>query len=70
MSDNLKKAIARILQAAQDAGKKTGMFCTSGEQSKVFADMGFHLISVSADMYALPVYFTDAFRKAKGEASN
>jgi len=39
MDDNLHAAIEKIFQAAKRAGKKAGMFCTSGEQSKKYADM-------------------------------
>lgn len=39
MHDNLHAAIEKIFKAAKAAGKKAGMFCTSGEQSKKYADM-------------------------------
>lgn len=34
MHDDLQAAIKTILDAARKAGKKAGIFCTSGEQSK------------------------------------
>ena len=67
MHPNLEKAIDTILQAAQKAGKKTGIYCTSGEQSKHFADKGFNMVSIAADMVALPAYFAETLKKAKGE---
>lgn len=39
MHENLHKAIAKIFKAAKAAGKKVGIFCTSGKQSKAYADM-------------------------------
>ncbi len=39
MHVELHAAIERIYKAAKAAGKKTGIFCTSGEQSKAYADM-------------------------------
>jgi 4-hydroxy-2-oxoheptanedioate aldolase len=42
MHENLHNAIASVLKAANSAGKKAGIFCTSGEQAKGYADHGFH----------------------------
>lgn len=39
MHDDLHAAIEKIFKAAKGAGKKAGIFCTSGEQSKKYADM-------------------------------
>jgi 4-hydroxy-2-oxoheptanedioate aldolase len=39
MHENLDAAIEKIFKAAKAAGKKTGIYCTSGEQSKGYADM-------------------------------
>lgn len=39
MHENLHAAIEKIFKAAKAAGKKAGIFCTSGEQSKAYADM-------------------------------
>ncbi|KAE9982408.1 hypothetical protein EG328_010942 [Venturia inaequalis] len=68
MHDDLTKAIDTILTAAQKAGKSTGIYCTSGEQSKHFADKGFNMISIAADMIALPAYLSETLKKAKGES--
>jgi 2-keto-3-deoxy-L-rhamnonate aldolase RhmA len=40
----LKEAIARILKAATDAGKKAGIYCPSGEFARRYADQGFHMV--------------------------
>ena len=42
----LKEAIARILKAAQDAGKKSGIYCPSGEFARRYADQGFQMVSL------------------------
>jgi hypothetical protein len=42
----LKEAIAKILKAAQDAGKKSGVYATSGEQARAYADQGFQMVCV------------------------
>jgi 4-hydroxy-2-oxoheptanedioate aldolase len=39
MHEKLHAAIEKIFKAAKAAGKKAGIFCTSGEQSKAYADM-------------------------------
>lgn len=45
MHDNLKAAIDRIHKAAVDNGKRTGIYCTSGEQSHEYAQKGFHMVN-------------------------
>ena len=66
MHDNLHAAIAKIIKAANAAGKKAGIFCTSGEQAKEYADQGFHMISVATDMHVLPAGVMQALNTAKG----
>lgn len=44
-SDELKTAIARILKAAQDAGKKSGIYCPNGDFARRYADQGFQMVS-------------------------
>jgi 4-hydroxy-2-oxoheptanedioate aldolase len=65
MHESLHAAIAKILKAAKKAGKKAGIFCTSGEQAKVYADEGFHMISVATDMHVLPTAVMQALSVAK-----
>ncbi|RDW85791.1 hypothetical protein BP5796_04116 [Coleophoma crateriformis] len=67
MHDSLHAAIAKVLKAAQAAGKKAGIFCTSGEQSKTYADQGFHMISAATDMHVLPAGVMNAVSTAKGQ---
>ncbi|MCJ1312444.1 hypothetical protein MMC25_006118 [Agyrium rufum] len=66
MHEDLKKAIATIHKASKENGKRTGIYCTSGDQARQFADQGFHMISVAADVIALPAYFGNALSSAKG----
>lgn len=42
----LKAAIAKILKAAQDAGKKSGVYATSGDQARAYADQGFQMVCI------------------------
>jgi 4-hydroxy-2-oxoheptanedioate aldolase len=44
-SPELKAAITRILKAAQAAGKKSGIYCPSGEFARRYADEGFQMVS-------------------------
>ena len=46
MHEDLQKAIASILRAANENGKRAGIYATSGEQARKFADQGFHMVSV------------------------
>jgi 4-hydroxy-2-oxoheptanedioate aldolase len=67
MHQELRDAIGRIKDAAHKHGKKVGIYCTSGEQSKGFADMGFDMISIAADMLALQAHFAETLAVARGE---
>jgi 2-keto-3-deoxy-L-rhamnonate aldolase RhmA len=40
----LKKAIETIREAAASAGKKSGIYATSGEQARAYADQGFNMV--------------------------
>ncbi|KAK2065102.1 HpcH/HpaI aldolase/citrate lyase family protein [Colletotrichum caudatum] len=64
----LDDAIDRVLEATHKAGKKVGIFCTSGEQSKFFADKGFDMISVATDYTALQFTLAESLSVARGEA--
>lgn len=66
MHDELKEAVAKILEVAKENKKNCGIYSTSGEQARQFADQGFQMVSVVADMVALPAYMTSALAKAKG----
>jgi 4-hydroxy-2-oxoheptanedioate aldolase len=66
MHENLHAAISKTLKAANAAGKKAGIFCTSGEQSRKYAEDGFHMISVATDILVLQASVMDAVSTAKG----
>jgi len=65
--DDLHAAIAKVLKASIDAGKKAGIFCTSGEQAKKYADDGFHMISASTDVHILQAGVINATNVAGGK---
>ena len=44
MADELKEAIATILRTAKVNQKRAGIYATSGEQARQFADQGFHMV--------------------------
>lgn len=44
MHEDLKGAIEKIRLAAEEKGKRSGIYCTSGEQGRTFADQGFHMV--------------------------
>ncbi|KAJ4295881.1 hypothetical protein N0V88_004583 [Collariella sp. IMI 366227] len=68
MAPELDEAIDRILTAALVAGKKCGIYCTSGEQAKEYADKGFHMVSVATDYTALGTVMADTLATARGKA--
>ncbi|KAJ6445681.1 zinc-binding protein [Purpureocillium lavendulum] len=68
LAPELKDAIARILAACRKAGK-CGMYATSGEQAKVFADQGFDMISVAADYTALEYVLKQQFGASQGQSA-
>jgi 4-hydroxy-2-oxoheptanedioate aldolase len=40
----LEIAICRILKAAKQAGKKSGIFCSDGDMAAKYAKMGFQMV--------------------------
>ena len=42
----LKAAIAKILKATHDAGKKAAVYSTGGDQARMYADQGFDMVSL------------------------
>lgn len=68
MDPELNDAISRILRACKAAGKWCGIYCTSGEQAKAYADMGFHMISVATDITTLEAAMTETLAIAAGSA--
>jgi 4-hydroxy-2-oxoheptanedioate aldolase len=43
-SPELKTAIETIKRAAANAGKKSGIYATSGDQARAYADQGFNMV--------------------------
>ncbi|KAI6713144.1 hypothetical protein JHW43_004316 [Diplocarpon mali] len=64
--EDLHAAIKKVFEAARKAGKKVGIFCTSGEQSKGYVDMGFDMISCATDVMILQASVMGAVFTAKG----
>jgi 4-hydroxy-2-oxoheptanedioate aldolase len=46
--DDLSAAIERIRKAATDNGKRSGIYCTSAQCAKKYADQGFHMVRLRA----------------------
>ncbi|KAJ5637116.1 hypothetical protein N7490_006995 [Penicillium lividum] len=49
----LEQAIQKILESAHAAGKKAGIFCSSGAQAKRYVDIGYDFVNVITDVGAL-----------------
>lgn len=62
----LDQAIDRILKAAVDNGKKAAIYCSDGASAKKYADKGFHMLSVTSDVSALPKVLSETLKTAKG----
>jgi len=67
MDPELDEAITRVLNAANLAKKKCGIFCTSGEQARGYAKQGFHMISVATDYTSLGATIEQSLAIARGE---
>jgi 4-hydroxy-2-oxoheptanedioate aldolase len=66
MHDELKAAIEKIHVAAKKAGKRSGIYCTDGDQARVYADRGFTMISAMTDSLALGQGVSTAIGRARG----
>ena len=44
MSSKLKDAIELIRRTANENGKRAGIYATSGEQARAYAEQGFHMV--------------------------
>ncbi|PSN73102.1 Phosphoenolpyruvate/pyruvate domain-containing protein [Corynespora cassiicola Philippines] len=66
MHEELKTAIHNIKEAAHAEGKKVGIYCTSGQQAREYAEKGFDMISISADMLGITQYFSETLATASG----
>ncbi|KAF1951467.1 Phosphoenolpyruvate/pyruvate domain-containing protein [Byssothecium circinans] len=67
MHQELKDAIEKIKDAAHAEGKKVGIYCTSGEQSRDYAERGFDMISIAADVLAVQAHFSQTLATAQGK---
>lgn len=68
MKPELKEAIAKILKAAKSAGKKCGMFSSSGEEAGRYGAMGFDMINVGTDVTTLEFVMKQSMAAARGAA--
>lgn len=62
----LKEAIVAIVTACRKAGKKCGVYASTGEQAKQFADQGFDMISVATDYTSLDALLKEQLSIARG----
>ncbi|KAJ5825230.1 hypothetical protein N7474_002368 [Penicillium riverlandense] len=62
-------AILRTLAAANAAGKKAAIFCTNGEDARVRAEQGFHMISVNTDVGVIGDGMQKELATARGAAA-
>ncbi|KAE8368889.1 Pyruvate/Phosphoenolpyruvate kinase-like domain-containing protein [Aspergillus caelatus] len=67
MDPELMEAIQSIHDAAQAAGKATGIYCDTGEQAREYANKGFQMMSAMTDMVGMRKVFRQAFNAAKGD---
>lgn len=51
MHDELKEAVAKILEVAKENKKSSGIYSTSGEQARQFADQGFQMVNAAKIRY-------------------
>lgn len=66
MHDELKEAIAKIQRAAKANNKASGIYATSGDQARQYADQGFQMVSVATDAASLPASMQSALTTARG----
>ncbi|KXJ92034.1 HpcH/HpaI aldolase/citrate lyase family protein [Microdochium bolleyi] len=70
MQPQLEEAIDRVFQAAKQSGKKCGVFTTSTEQARMYAEKGYHMISIGLDVSILQAALpgrVDAVRGASAQ---
>ncbi|KAH7022600.1 Pyruvate/Phosphoenolpyruvate kinase-like domain-containing protein [Ilyonectria destructans] len=68
IAPELKDALAKVLSASKNAGKKCGVYCTSGDQAKMFAEQGFDMMNVVTDYTALEFTAKEQLSFATGAA--
>jgi 4-hydroxy-2-oxoheptanedioate aldolase len=67
MDPQLNSAIEKILAAAQKTGTKSGIYCSTAQQAKHYADMGFDMISVATDYSSLQEVMAESLAIARGQ---
>ncbi|KAL8647421.1 MAG: hypothetical protein Q9226_006438 [Calogaya cf. arnoldii] len=66
MHDELKEAVAKIQRVAKENRKASGIYATSGEQAREYADQGFQMVSVATDAASLPASMQSSLTSARG----
>ncbi|KAL8903091.1 MAG: hypothetical protein Q9171_007517 [Xanthocarpia ochracea] len=66
MHDELKEAVRKIQKAAKDNLKASGIYATSGDQAREYADQGFQMVSCATDAASLPASLQSALTSARG----
>lgn len=61
----LSSAIQRVLETSHKFGKKCGIYCTSGQQAKEYAKVGFDIIHVATDFTSLQFVMAQEMSIAK-----
>jgi 4-hydroxy-2-oxoheptanedioate aldolase len=69
MKVELHAAIDKIHNAAVSNGKKTGIFCVSGEQANEYVKKGYHMVTVTGDMIMIPNALTNQLKVARGDGA-
>ena len=64
----LTDALAKILSASHKAGKKCGIYATSGEQARQFAEQGYDMVCVATDHTALDFTLRESLAVASSKA--
>lgn len=66
----LEDAIDKIYQAAKKAGKKCGVFTTSTEQARMYAEKGYHMISIGLDVSILQASLPTRVEAVRGTSGS
>ncbi|KAI4218921.1 MAG: hypothetical protein L6R36_008675 [Xanthoria steineri] len=66
MHEELKEAVLKIQRVAKENRKASGIYATSGDQAREYADQGFQMISVATDAALLPAAMHSALTSARG----
>ena len=66
MHEELKEAVVKIQRVAKENRKASGIYATSGDQAREYADQGFQMISVATDAALLPAAMHSALTSARG----